>query len=939
MFGLVPNPGFPAHTYVHPDGRVYEGTYDNPAGDSVPSRVFEYEAPADDHGTLVRSWTVQGQNLGGPHGVQVATSDRFGRLILLDKSPPRILALDRATGEQTTLAYFPAGAVPNYAAWDTDRNLYVTDYEGAIIWRLREGSNRVTAWLSGPVLDGLMFGTTGIVLSADHRSFVVSQQSEAGLGAGNPTTGRLLRIPITADGSAGPVSQIWESQPFDGPDGFAISASGAFYVTLLVTNQIAVIGPDGTERERFPPNPLTGANGSAVPFDNPSSARFLGTRLMVANQSYIMGDPTHMAILDVETDEAGLPEYVPPPPKAAKKAKAKKKKKKHKSKKKSKEEEEEEEEEEEAMSRPRAVLAGVLTALAVVATPAAAAPTLPLDHAGRWITDADGRVVILHGVNMVAKRPPYAPDATGFSEDDAVFLAAEGYNSVRVGIIYKAVEPQPGRYDDAYLERIEATVDMLARHGITSLLDFHQDLYNERFQGEGWPDWAVNDDGLPAQPQLGFPYNYLLMPALQRAFDHFWANDPAPGDSVGLQDRYAAAWRHVAGRFRDNPAVLGYDLMNEPWPGTVWQPCANPLGCPLFDATMSEFINRTIKAIREVDPTTLAFYEPNVIFNDGAATNVADTGDAHAGFSFHDYCLTHDALGSNLGCDVFDNLVFQNAESHIAETGDTSLLTEFGATTDPDVLGGMTSRADRFMVGWQMWHYCACDDPTTSGPGAEQAMIIDPRKPPEGANVDTAKLALLSRAYAQVVAGTPAQYAFVRDRFTLSYSTTRADGNGPLPAFSSTDIVMPARQYPNGYGVLVKGGTVLSAPGARVLRIGACPGAESVSVTAEGSRAFQVDCTAPPSAVASLTKLRVSVSPKTVRTGRRVTLRFTVKAGKGKLARAVKGATVTLAGTRARTNSKGRATIRRRFARAGKRTATVRAKGFASARATVRVRR
>ena len=44
------------------------------------------------------------------------------------------------------------------------------------------------------------------------------------------------------------------------------------------------------------------------------------------------------------------------------------------------------------------------------------------------------------------------------------------------------------------------------------LLDFHQDLFHERFQGEGAPDWAVQDDGLPAEPQLGFP-NQLLRDA------------------------------------------------------------------------------------------------------------------------------------------------------------------------------------------------------------------------------------------------------------------------------------------------------------------------------------------------------------------------------------------------------------------------------------------
>ena len=110
---------------------------------------------------------------------------------------------------------------------------------------------------------------------------------------------------------------------------FAIAQSGAIYVALLVTNQIGVIGPDGTERERFPPTPLLGDNGSAIPFDNPSSVRFLGTRLMVANQSYIMGDTTHMAILDVEAGEPGLPEYVPPPPPSVQAEKAKKKHKKH----------------------------------------------------------------------------------------------------------------------------------------------------------------------------------------------------------------------------------------------------------------------------------------------------------------------------------------------------------------------------------------------------------------------------------------------------------------------------------------------------------------------------------------------------------------------------------------------------------------------------------
>src|SRR5881392_1659959 len=299
----------------------------------------------------------------------------------------------------------------------------------------------------------------------------------------------------------------------------------------------------------------------------------------------------------------------------------------------------------------RRSLAFALLLGALLPAAAQAGPTLPLDHAGRWITDADGRVVVLHGINMVYKRAPYAPDAVGFGDDDAAFLASEGYDTVRLGIIYKAVEPQPGVYDDAYLDRIRATVDTLARHGIVSLLDFHQDMYNERFQGEGWPDWAVMDDGLPAQPQTGFPGNYLVQPALNRAFDHFW------NDDAGVQDHYAAASRHVAERFRDDGAVLGYDLLNEPWPGTGWQQCANPEGCPVFDeGVFAAFYERTLKALRAGDQRHLAFYEPNVIFNDGADTQLPKFGDKRLGMSWHNYCLVGDVSGSGggggQGCDT-----------------------------------------------------------------------------------------------------------------------------------------------------------------------------------------------------------------------------------------------------------------------------------------------
>jgi hypothetical protein len=325
VLALVPTPGFPAHAYVAPNGRVYEGTYTNPNGDTVPSRVFEYES----NGTLLRSWTVRGQDLAAEHGVQVATSDGDGRLVLLDKAPPRALLLDPRTGEQTEYARFPAGSIPNYGAWGPDGSLYVTDYAQPVLWRIPPGGGAPVEWIRDARLNGGEFGTTGIELGTDQHTLLVAVQSQAGGAGGNLSTGRIFTTAIQGDGSPGPLTQLWESRPADGPDGFGIAKSGTIYIALLATNQLAAIAPDGTEKERFPTAPGGGDNGSSVPFDSPSNVSFLGTRMMVANQSYFGGDRTHFAILDVEAGEEGLPELVPPatrvdtPPIAKPKPKAK----------------------------------------------------------------------------------------------------------------------------------------------------------------------------------------------------------------------------------------------------------------------------------------------------------------------------------------------------------------------------------------------------------------------------------------------------------------------------------------------------------------------------------------------------------------------------------------------------------------------------------------
>jgi endoglycosylceramidase len=457
-----------------------------------------------------------------------------------------------------------------------------------------------------------------------------------------------------------------------------------------------------------------------------------------------------------------------------------------------------------------------------------------LDHIGRWLTDAQGRVVILHGFNMVNKLPPYRPDAIGFDAAHVGFLAEHGFNTVRLGIIWKALEPEPGRYDDDYLDSIGETVSVLGQAGIHVLLDFHQDMYNERFNGQGAPDWAVQDDGIRAWPDVGFPGNYAFMRALWRAYDHFWANDPGPG-GVGLQDRYAAAWRHVAERFRDDLAVFGYDIFNEPYPGSLAIRCARPGGYASFDRRLSDFSKRVLDAIREVDQTRLVFYEPNVLFDYGADTHHADLGDAALGFSFHAYCIAASpgmprlrGRLQDMACRGQEQRVFDLAERHTRRTGGVPLLSEFGATDDLQAVGRTAELADRNLVSWQYWAYWN-RDPCCERP--EEGLVRDLSRPPTIDNVKQDTLDVLARPYPQAVAGTPRKFSFdsASGAFELSYSTL-SPGGAPAAEDSLTEVFLPARHYGIGYRVGASGAEVVSGAGERLLRLGAQPGARSVGV-------------------------------------------------------------------------------------------------------------
>jgi endoglycosylceramidase len=220
-----------------------------------------------------------------------------------------------------------------------------------------------------------------------------------------------------------------------------------------------------------------------------------------------------------------------------------------------------------AAARPRALRLGPLHAE-------------PDPEGGGRIVDARGRQVLLRGVNVnaLAEYWPGTTFPTTFplTADDADRIAGIGWNTVRLLVSWSRVEPAPGRYDERYLDSVERAVDLLARRGVYSIIDLHQDAWGPGLAarpGEacapgvpaalGWdgaPAWATLDGGAPRCAVGGIRE---LSAAVLAAFDAFWADAPGPG-GVGIRTRYVRMLGHVATRFARVDSVAGFDVMNEP---------------------------------------------------------------------------------------------------------------------------------------------------------------------------------------------------------------------------------------------------------------------------------------------------------------------------------------------------------------------------------------
>lgn len=267
-------------------------------------------------------------------------------------------------------------------------------------------------------------------------------------------------------------------------------------------------------------------------------------------------------------------------------------------------------------------------------------PLLGSTNPPTW-RDSGNRTLVFHGVNVVHKGFPYIPITShfdsnfSFAAEDVTFLRSIGCNAIRLGVIWAGAQPlpppsegAPAPFNMSYFDELERVVAIAAAGGVSVLLDVHQDLYSAAFCGEGAPPWAAgasnasgvlpfpepigaafgpddyDADGLPTDAACSrHPWqNYQLAHSAVVAYQRLYTHAP-------LRAAYAAFLQEIARRFKGNQAVLGLEIINEPFAGDVYKDPALFLPGVADKVNLAPFYDEVAAAVRVADPSASIFFE------------------------------------------------------------------------------------------------------------------------------------------------------------------------------------------------------------------------------------------------------------------------------------------------------------------------------------------
>ncbi|MFD7879346.1 cellulase family glycosylhydrolase [Streptomyces sp. NPDC059766] len=388
------------------------------------------------------------------------------------------------------------------------------------------------------------------------------------------------------------------------------------------------------------------------------------------------------------------------------------------------------------------------------------------------IGDSQGRQVLLRGVNVnqlidYGQPDPAKPTVWPLEDSDYALMARYGFDVQRLALSWSALEPRRGEFDEAYLARVRTAVDQAAAHGLHTVLDIHQDTFSKyvtaepgtrcranaspEFGNDGAPEWATRTDGAQACGFLGRD----LAPNVQQAFTNLYDNT----DGIGTE--FARTWGRLAEAFADEPAVAGYDLLNEPGPGNAPGVTSSLLLGRLYQQAIT-----SIRAAEAKHPDGfhhLVFFEPSILWSGLGFDTTPPAGFADDPLLVFSPHLYSESITMDQGLGVTLTSIEQGyttAERTARAYGAPLWSGEWGWFGEPE---DFRSRFERFlerqntdMLGSAIWVWKkACGDPqndptaTTSGGGVVLYTCPEGKPLPSPAFETTA----LSQAYPRSAPG------------------------------------------------------------------------------------------------------------------------------------------------------------------------------------------
>jgi len=246
----------------------------------------------------------------------------------------------------------------------------------------------------------------------------------------------------------------------------------------------------------------------------------------------------------------------------------------------------------------------------------------------------------------------------------------------------------------------------------------------------------------------------------------------------------AQYWATVAAHFKDSPYVIGYDIINEPPPGNVWEHIGYAIDTAKFEREhLQPFYQNMMRVIYEQDPNHIIFFEPVVSsimpagFDKGGPGAALGIPAEKQGYSWHLYCLTIDENGDPVQpkvlCDAQDTFWYDQRNASGTNLGVTQVITEFGALPDDEPSRELLAKQLELMSAdghsWLYWQYKTFSDITTvfGEVGDHNEGFFN-----KDGSVQTEKVKLLSHPYPAVVAGVSNNHKFDFDKKTLDFKFT-----------------------------------------------------------------------------------------------------------------------------------------------------------------------